>query len=165
MYENYYEITKESPHYAEWFDYLKADAEQRATMKSFAKEHNINIKAYLIWRDKLWVIPEENESLSSQFGKEREQGVAPFKKTSVIGKAFAKLNIEIAKKPSVPWFFSNVYGRTQSREFDYDSRVYCQFNSEYEVTEIPKGFIRIKASEFYEVLGSAEKRRAENETD
>lgn len=165
MYENYFEITKESTHYAEWFDYLKADAEQRAMMKLFAKEYGININTYSIWRDKLWVIPEENESLSSQFGKEREQGLAPFKKTSIIGKAFAKLNIERARKPSVPWFFDGVYGRAQSREFDYDGRVYCQFNSECEVTETPKGFVRIKVSEFYEVLGSAEKRRTENETD
>lgn len=162
MYENYFEITKESPHYAEWFDYLKADAEQRATMKSFAKEHGININTYLIWHDKLWVIPEENESLASQFGKEREQGVAPFKKTSVIGKAFAKMNIERAQKPFVPWFFSDEYGRTQSREFDYNGRVYCQFNSEYELTETPKGFIRIKASEFFKVLEALEDK---NETD
>lgn len=152
MYENYFEITKDSPHYEEWFNYLKDEGNQRDIIRAFAKEHDINIEEYMIWKDKLWVRPDLNEAYLSQFSKEREQGTAPFKKTSSIGKAFSKLTIIRAKKPFVPWFFEDYYGKSQSREFDYEGRVYCQFDTEYEISEIPNGFIRIKASDFYNVL-------------
>lgn len=156
VYENYFEITKESPHYDEWFDYLKADDNQREIMRSFAKEHDINIEEYMIWKDKLWVRPDLNEIYSSQFGKEREQGTAPFKKTSPIGKAFSKISVVKARKPFVPWFFKDHYGKSQFREFDCDGKVYCQFNTEYETDEVPKGFVRIKASEFYKAIEQKE---------
>lgn len=152
MYENYFEITKESKHYQEWFDYLKADDEQRTEMRAFAKEHGINIDVYAIWKGALWVNPETNSEFQKHLCKNSVNGLKAFKKTSDIGKAFKEASITIAEKPFVPWFFKGCYGKHQVREFDYNGKVYCQFNTENENVETPKGFIRLKASEFYTAL-------------
>lgn len=152
MYENYFEITKESEHYQEWFDYLKANEQQRVQIREFGKKHNVNIQVYGIWNDSLWVKPELNEHLQDQFAKTQTQGVARFKFTSPIGKAFKQAEIKRAKKPFVPLFFKDCYGKSKTREFDYDGKVYCQIESESKITETPIGFIRLKASEFYKTL-------------
>lgn len=152
MHENYFEITQESSHYQEWFDYLSADEKQLIEIREFAKEHSINIQVYSIWHDSLWVNPDLNKHLSEQFAKGETQGMARFKFTSPIGKAFKQAGITRAEKPFVPWFFKECYGKSRTREFDVDGKVYCQCESESEINETPKGFIRIKASEFYKAL-------------
>lgn len=162
MHENYFEITKESKHYQEWFDYLKADDEQRTAMRAFAKEHGLNIDVYAIWKGNLWVNPEKNAKFAEQFLKETVNGLKGIKKTSEIGKAFKKAQIKRADKPYVPWFFKDCYGKHQVREFDYNGKVYCQFNTENENIETPKGFIRIKASEFYKTLEAKQEEGANN---
>lgn len=156
MYENYFEITKESSHYDEWFDYLRDEEQQRADIREFSKKHNINVQVYSVWNDSLWVKPELNEHLSSQFAKAQTQGMARFKFTSPIGKAFKQAGIKETRKPFVPWFFKGHYGKSQFREFDCDGKVYCQFNTEYETDEVPKSFVRIKASEFYKAIEQKE---------
>ena len=161
MYENFFEITKDSRHYQEWFDYLKADEQQRVQIRKFGKKHNVTIQVYSIWNDSLWVKPELNEHLQDQFAKAQTQGVARFKFTSPIGKAFKQAEIKRAEKPFVPWFFKGCYGKSKTREFDYDGKVYCQIESESKITETPIGFIRIKASEFYKVLEALQEQEKE----
>ena len=161
MFENFFEITKGSRHYQEWFDYLKADDEQRTAMRAFAKEHGLNIDVYAIWKGNLWVNPEKNAKFAEQFLKETVNGLKGIKKTSGIGKAFKKAQIKRAEKPFVPWFFKECYGKSKTREFDFESKVYCQIESESKITETPKGFIRIKASEFYKVLEALQEQEKE----
>lgn len=161
MFENFFEITKDSRHYQEWFDYLKADDEQRTAMRAFAEEHGLNIDVYAIWKGNLWVNPEKNAKFAEQFLKETVNGLKGIKKTSEIGKAFKKAQIKRAEKPFVPWFFKDCYGKSKTREFDFESKVYCQIESESKITETPKGFIRIKASEFYKVLEALQEQEKE----
>lgn len=52
----------------------------------------------------------------------------------------------------VPFYFKNPVGRSQTRLFDQDDKLYVQYSTEYEVEDTPKGFIPIKASEFYKVM-------------
>lgn len=155
MKEHYYEITKESPHYEEWFGYIKAEKKMKADVKAFCKEHNISAEQYILYKDKLWVDPQLNKQFADQFGKEREEGFAPFKKTSAIGRAFAQTGIKRAQKPFVPFFFKKCpEGRSSTRLFDFEGKVYCQCNCDSEL-DTPNGFIPMKASKFYEVIERA----------
>ena len=155
MKEYFYEITKESPRYDEWFTFLEDEKKMKADVKAFAEEHGISAESYIIYKDKFWVDPTLNESLAAQFSKEREQGFAPFKKTSVIGKAFTKSGIKRVDKPFVPFFFKGASGRSSTREFDFEGKVYCQYACEHENVETPEGFVPMKASEFYAIIERA----------
>ena len=168
MPECYFEITKESPHYSEWFDYREAFKKMKIDVRAFAKKHKINIDEYNIFCGKLWVDPVANKEFSEQFCKERgRNGFAPFKKTSYIGREFTKSGIKIASKPFVPFFFNISYGQSTFREFDFEGKVYCQYNYEYdpECPEVntPKGFIPMKASEFYAIIERIEEKEKNNE--
>lgn len=160
MHEHFYEITNENSVFKDWFAYLEAEKKMKADVRAFKEKHGIKADVYMIHCGKFWVDPDENTQFTEQFGKEREQGLAPFKKTSPIGKAFKEAEIIAARKPFIPFCFKNPVGRSQVRLFDYNGKVYCQYNTEYEVEDTPKGFISMTGGAFYDILDKA---NAEND--
>ena len=107
MHEHFYEITNENSVFKDWFAYLEAEKKMKADVRAFKEKHGIKADVYMIHCGKFWVDPDENTQFTEQFGKEREQGLAPFKKTSPIGKAFKEAEIIAARKPFITFFFKN----------------------------------------------------------
>ena len=67
----------------------------RTDTEAFMKTYSIKTNMYILCNGKLWVEPKLNKQLySEQFGKERLEGLAPFKKNSPIGKAFTEKGIK-----------------------------------------------------------------------
>ena len=156
MINHFYEITEENSAFKEYFDYLEKDKKMRADVKAFMNTYNIKSSGYILYNGKLYVEPELNKQLySEQFGKERLEGLAPFKKNSPIGKAFTEKGIKRANKPFIPWCFKNPVGRCSFSLFDYKNRLYCKYDTEFEVEDTPKGFHPMKGSEFYKALEEA----------
>lgn len=111
MIEHFYEITEENSAFKEYFDYLEKDKKMRVDVRAFMNTYNIKSNGYILYNGKLYVEPELNKQLySEQFGKERLEGLAPFKKNSPIGKAFTEKGIKRANKPFIPWCFKNPVG-------------------------------------------------------
>ena len=47
--EQYFEITSQSSHYKEYFDYLEADEACRKAVKKFIEENNIHTEHYAVF--------------------------------------------------------------------------------------------------------------------
>lgn len=152
MFDHYYEVNSNSPLFEDYFKWLEDYEKMREGIINFKKEHSIKGDTFMIAEGKLWVDVSLNKQFSDQFGKIESQGHSPFKKASLIGKAFTKSGIKKADKPFVPFYFKNPVGRSQTRLFDQNGKLYTQYSTEFEVEETPKGFIPIKASEFYKIL-------------
>ena len=152
MFDHFYEVNSDSTLFNDYFKWLTDYEKMRNGVVAFKKEYDIAGDTFMIDEGKLWVDISLNRQFSDQFGKVECQGHSPFKKTSSIGKAFTKANIKEARKPFVPFYFKNPVGRSQIRLFDQDGKLYVQYSTEYEVEDTPKGFIPIKASEFYKVM-------------
>ncbi len=159
--EQYFEITSNSVHYKEYFDYVDKFDKERNEIKKFKEKHNITGDGYMIWKDYLWVMAnQENvKNFGSQFKDEIIHGCRPFKKTSEIGKSFKESGIKRADKPFVPFFFPNAEGKTRTRLFNVENKVYCSIETPYdEKLGAPKGFIEMKASRFFEIIETAEEK-------
>ena len=158
--EQYFEITKESSHYKEYFDYLEADEACEKSVKSFLDENGIHTDYYAISRDKLWIddTEENRNQFGSQLTKYGEQGLVAFKKTSKIGKKWTMLNVKKVRKPFVPFFFSDVYGKSHSRLFHVVKKLYCSIDCPERDTKVntPQEFIEMKASEFFKIVEEQE---------
>lgn len=152
MIDHYYEVNSDSILFKDYFNWLRDDEEMRKGVKKFKEEHGIFGNSFMYKDGKLWVDVVQNWIFLEQFGKSEIQGHSPFKKTSPIGKAFTKANIKKANKPFVPFYFLNPVGKSQTRLFDQNGKVYVQYTTEFEVEDTPKGFIPIKASEFYKIM-------------
>lgn len=152
MIDHFYEVNSDSTLFCDYFKWLTDYEKMRNGVVAFKKEYGIAGDTFMIDEGKLWVDVSLNRQFSDQFGKVECQGHSPFKKTSSIGKAFTKANIKKASKPFVPFYFKNPVGRSQTRLFDQDGKLYVQYSTEYEVEDTPKGFTPIKASEFYKVM-------------
>ena len=152
MFDHFYEVNSDSTLFNDYFKWLTDYEKMRNGVVAFKKEYGIAGDTFMIDEGKLWVDVSLNRQFSDQFGKVECQGHSPFKKTSSIGKAFTKANIKKANKPFVPFYFKNPAGRSRIRLFDQDGKLYVQYSTEHEVEDTPKGFIPIKASEFYKVM-------------
>jgi len=161
--ENYYEVTKESPLYQEYMDYLVSDRTMREISHEFLTNNNIDTKEYASTKDTFYIVPTEKdiENFDKILCKELENGLRAFKVKSKIGKAWKEIlkdkGVQPLHKPMLILYF-NVYGSTASRLFSIDDKVYCSFKSEYNFTN-PEGFIELKASEFYKIVEDENERR------
>lgn len=82
--EQYFEITKQSSCYKEYFDYLEADEVCRKAVKKFIEENNIHTEHYAVFGGALWIDnnQENREKYGNQLKKDGDDGLAAFKKTS-----------------------------------------------------------------------------------
>lgn len=158
--EQYFEITKESKHYQEYFDYQSKHKSATKAIDDFSEAHGIKSNGFMIWDGYFWVIATDDvvKKFSSQIRNVRYKGCCSFKKNSPIGKAFAKANISMPKKPFVPFFFNDCpgYGNFSTRLFDYKDCVYCSIaEPDLSALNPPAGFIEMKASEFFKIIEEA----------
>ncbi len=82
--EQYFEITNQSSHYKEYFDYLEADEACRKAVKEFIEENNIHTEHYAVFGGALWIDnnQENREKYGNQLKKDGDDGLAAFKKTN-----------------------------------------------------------------------------------
>lgn len=159
--EQYFEITKDSKHYQEYYDYEAARSRFAEDINKFNEENGINTDGYIIYDGYYWVdaTAETITKFKSQLRKERLQGCCSFRKNSAIGKAFIASGIKKPFKPFVPFFFKDVTGFScKSRLFGFEGKVYCSISYEANIKlECPVGFAEMKASEFFKVVEEIEK--------
>lgn len=159
--EQYFEITKESKHYQEYYDYDAARSRFADAIRKFNEENGINTDGYIIYDGYYWVdaTAETVTKFKSQLRKERLQGCCSFRKNSAIGKAFIASGITKPSKPFVPFSFKDISGFScRSRLFSFGKKVYCSISCDYETDkklECPAGFIEMKASEFFKIIEEA----------
>lgn len=154
--ENYYQVTEQSPLYKEYMDYSENDKIIRQIAHEFLTNNKIDAKQYVATENTFYIIPDGNDlnNFGKILNKEIESGLRAFKAKSKIGKAWVEVLKENNVKPlHKPWLMSyfNVYGKTSSRLFAIENKVYCSFKSEYNFDN-PEGFIELKASEFFRII-------------
>lgn len=160
--EQYFEITKESAHYKEYFDYLEANEACKKSVKSFFNENNIHTNCHVIFREALYIDdnPENREKYGNQLMKHSIDGVVAFKKKSKIGRAWIKSGIKRVNKLNASSFFAiPSYSSTKTRLFHVGEKLYCRINCLERNTKVntPQGFIEMKASEFLKLLNRRRK--------
>ena len=154
--EQYFEITKESVHYEQQLTYEEDFHKEKSAVKNFMSDYEVKGSGYMLYQGYFWVTDnsENRERFAGQIRKETLNGCISFKKASKVGKAFTDRNIKKAQKPFVPFFFDDCYGTTKTRIFSVNGKVYCSIEQtdDAERLQCPKGFIEIKASEFYKII-------------
>lgn len=154
--EKYFLITEESQLHVDYYKYLENQKEVDRLVEAFFKEHGIEAEHYHAASDCIFIVPKEsdNEKFKSVLGVALENGLQKFKGTSKIHKAWINAlkdkSLKVLNQPRVIFYLRTGGGRFRSRLFDQDGSLYCSF--EPAPLEIPKGFIEMKASEFYKVL-------------
>lgn len=168
--EFYFEITVNSKYYDDYFKWRENSHIVNDRVVAFLKERDMeDIKEYSIMGDRLYILdtPENRQKYGKQLAVSRDSELVSFKKTSLIGREFAKSgihNLEIAR-PYVPFFFSNALGKMKTRLFHDNKKLYCSIEfTEFNIEpNTPEGFIRMKASEFFKVIETIEEREAQRE--
>ena len=154
--EQFFEITKESREYDNYFKYLADKESCRIAVNKFFDENNIASDKYKVEGGKL--LMENTSENRAQFGKQltkdSENGMVAFKKNSQIGRAWSALNVKTPIKPFVPFFFQGGFGQISTRLFNVGDKVYCSIKCvDYDMKfTAPIGFIEIKASEFFKII-------------
>lgn len=154
--EQYFEITRKSIEYDNYFSYLSDSNVCREIVNQFFSDHNITSDTYSVDCGKLWISDNSanREKYGSQLSKDSRSGLTAFKKNSPIGRAWKALNVEVPNKPYVPFFFNGGLGKIRTRLFHVNDRVYCSIEAvDYDIKfTAPFGFIEMKASEFFKAL-------------
>lgn len=156
MFDHYYEVTKDNILFQDYFDWRDDLEEMRSGIKAFKKAHDIAGDTFMYSGGMLWINRSLNPQLVNQMCKNERQGHSALKKNSKLGKLFTAANIKCAHRPFLPFYFKDVVGRTQTRLFDYEGKVYAQLSTETEIEDLPRGFIPMKASEFYKIIETLE---------
>lgn len=158
--ERYFIATEESELRKDYFDYLEKGRIMDEHVKKFFAKHGIESKQYIPGSERLCIIPTDADA--KKFEKSLTKpvnGISAFKKNSAINKdwlnSLREAQLAIPYKPVVGVYFANIFGHFKTRLFKVNDTVYCSIDPEYEITETPKGFIEIKASEFYKVIEDA----------
>lgn len=149
----FYTVMNDSNVGREYWRYVESERQIAKAFNEFAEEHDIKANSFYPSHNVLWIVPEEEDE--EKFGNQfMLKDIGKFKKTSIIGKAWAKKcsdeNIKYAHKPFIPFCF-NYAGKSRSRLFDCDNVIYCTFECPIDV-EAPDGFIEIKGSDFYAIM-------------
>lgn len=123
------------------------------TMRVFFEDQGIDEQEYYVTTDCLRIANVSEETKEKFKGQINKDG--SFRKNSKVGKAFSK---EIAEKEIKcvrilnPWDLGIQGWKFKWRLFDVDNVIYVSIETEDDLKEIPQGFVKIRGSEFYEVL-------------
>ncbi|MCD3321677.1 hypothetical protein G8V07_14620 [Clostridium botulinum D/C] len=173
--ERYFMVQEESKYMQALNKYMKLEEQQRKFVNRFFKENNIEAYKYDLSGtgfmntpfnedDKneitLRIIPTENDinNFNNILCKADEHGLCQFKKSSKLSKDFAqqcidnKIPINLHLPRVSDYFESLSYGfyGCSYEQFEYNNKLYLKVESRYlKENDTPKGFIDIKASEFY----------------
>lgn len=154
--EKFYIVTKESNLNSAYWEYKNNIKEVNEFVKEFMSKESINANEYYVNAERIYIVPTKDDinKFNKILTKALDNGLRAFKLNSKVGKSwanFVKTNeIKFKYKPIVGTYF-NAYGKSWSRLFNIGDTIYCSYESKFNFNN-PKGFIEIKASEFYSAV-------------
>ncbi|MNP18938.1 hypothetical protein D3C76_1114440 [compost metagenome] len=158
--ERYFIVTEENRLHKDWFDYKENSTRVCEIFKDFKQTVGIEAHGYYVSDDSIYIVPTENDlqAFKSILGAPNNEGLRKFRASSKISKAWVQMlkdaGLKVLRKPMVLLYFRSFGGRYRSRLFDKNGVVYCSIDPAGD--ETPKGFIEMKASEFYKIIEDAE---------
>ncbi len=165
--EKYFVVTQDSELNKEYWAYRKNKLKVQELVKTFMEKHNINGQFYSPTNSSLYIetTPENTAQFDEFLKNHNENGLRAFKKNSQITKDWLKTlednELEIIHRPTVAWYFDNIFGKVSSRLFDIDNVVYCSIQANVTEINCPVGMTEIKASEFFKIIETHEETNAE----
>lgn len=161
--DKYYEVTKESKLYDEYFKWFNNYIEIKKIAKEFMTTHGIETVEFYASNENFHIVPTANDmkTFEKQLCKNSEDyGLVKFKKTSSIGKDWAAKNVTVLRKPMVTFeYYNHIYsGSTRLFHDKNTNKVYFSLESKSDIEETPVGFVEMKGSDFYKVIEDIESR-------
>ena len=155
--EKYFIVTEESSLHKEHKEYSEFFTKMHKVAVHFMKKHEIEAREFYYMRDCFAIVPSDNDEINFNniLKKSTKNGLRFFRQNSKVNKDWVKTvedsGIEWKHRPWVPMYFDQRSGRTSARLFDINDAVYCSLQQKAEINT-PKGFIEIKASEFFKII-------------
>ena len=156
--QKFYKVTSESKLWKDYLEYKKNSDEINEIYRRFSKGHDIESTQYYPTTSVLYIVPTEKDkkTFKNQLTKkELDGGLRRFRANSKINQSWVntleKLHLQVIRKPYVPFYFKNVYGRIRTMIFAINDNVYCSIEMEQDF-DTPIGFKEIKGSEFYKII-------------
>jgi hypothetical protein len=160
--EKYYTVTEECSLHKAWFGYKENKARVNELFKHFKEQTGFESSEYYVTDHEIYIIPTEKdvETFGSVLCAPINDGLRKFRTTSKVGKAWVKAlddaSLKVETKPMVILYFRSFGGgRYRSRIFDLNGNLYCSIDPVD--GEAPKGFVEMKASEFFGIIEESEK--------
>lgn len=160
--EKYFMVTEECSLHKDWFKYKENKARVNEIFKQFKEETGFESSEYYVTDKEVYIIPTEKdvEAFGSVLCSPINDGLRKIRTTSKVGKAWVKAlkdtDLKIESKPMVILYFRSFGGgRYRSRIFDQNGFLYCSIDPVD--GEAPKGFVEMKASEFFGIIEESEK--------
>jgi len=155
--DKYYEVTKESKLYDDYFKWFSNYVELGNIAKDFMVAHGIESTEFYASSGSFHIVPtsRDRETFENQLCKNAgDYGLVKFKKSSSVGKDWAAKNVTVLRKPMVTFeYYNHMYsGSTRLFHDKNTNKVYFSLESKYDVEETPVGFVEMKGSEFYKVI-------------
>ena len=167
--ERYFIIDKDHHIYKEYFEWKDCANKLAKKFNEFKNKTGIETNLFVPQKE-LLIVPTENDLNQYQdqyYKKDYGHSLKGFKKKSYLYKLWEDLTKDIIFKYKPTLFYDfPIFGKTRTRIFDYQDKVYCSLESDYlnENTQIPKGYTEIKASKFYKIIETIEEEENKNET-
>lgn len=155
--EKYFIVTEESGLHKEHKEYSEFFTKMHKIAVGFMKKHGIEANEFYYMRDRFAIVPSSNDEINfnNMLKKVTKNGLRFFRQNSKVNKDWEKTvkdsGIEWKFSPWVRMYFDQRGGMASTRLFDIDGTVYCSLQQKAEINT-PKGFIEIKASEFFKVI-------------
>lgn len=163
--EKYYTVTEECQLHKEWFDFKENTSQIRELFKKFTESVGIESSEYYVTDEEIYIIPtkKDEETFGSVLCAPINDGLRKFRTTSKVGKAWVKalkdVDLKVFHKPMVILYFRSFGGgRYRSRIFDHNDKLYCSISPAD--GEAPKGFVEMKASEFFKIIEESDRESA-----
>lgn len=159
--ERYFIVTEKSSLHEEWFNYKENRREVRDLFAKVREDQGIDSEEFYVTNEHLYIVPTDKdlEKYASVLCSPINDNLQKFKGNSKIGKswvnALKEAELKVLYKPRLIFYIKHEGGKYRSRLFDVDGVIYCSIDPCQ--SEVPKGFIEIKGSEFFKVIEDAEK--------
>ncbi|OMF70486.1 hypothetical protein [Paenibacillus glucanolyticus] len=160
--EKYYMVTEECSLHKAWFGYKENKAQVNELFKEFKEKIGFESSEFYVTDNEIYIVPTEKdvEAFGSVLCGPINDGLRKFRTTSKVGKAWVKdlkdADLKVESKPMVILYFRSFGGgRYRSRVFDQNGNLYCSIDPVD--GEAPKGFVEMKASEFFQIIEESEK--------
>lgn len=156
--DKYFEITKGSKLYNDYFKWLEEQENMSKIFGEFASKHGIESTKFIPQKTRLKIIPTEKDKdnfrseFTLDYGKE---GIRQFKCNCEIGKSWKSTvaDMPISYRPWVFNYTQGVSGHCEQRMFHICDKLYGSFGTDYNF-DLPAECIEIKASDFFVILES-----------
>lgn len=147
-------LTDECEYKKDYLNYMENAKIVNELVKEFFRDKGVETKEYYIDSNQLYIIPTEKDEdkFDKYLNKPIEQGLRAFKKNSKMNKDFMQFfkdrNVEILKNPILIMYLSFT-GKVRTTTFLKGDTMYAEIEAEKAFNSDVKGFIEIKASEYY----------------